>query len=158
MAVFSGWGAGKEDEPAWQGQAVGRAFGERQPSGPQPDVVRRWGKAGGTPGRRPVVASPTFPPTCILGTRGRAGNSHPSGAPKADAELLTLHQDRHLAVALSEAQHLGHSLGILFDIPINDRQPFFSLGLPGPPRKGSRLLPEDGDLSGYCPPPEEVSR
>ena len=98
------------------------------------------------------------PPRSILWTRGLAGNSHPSGAPKADTDLLTLRQDRHLAVAGREAQHLGHGLGILFDIPINDRQPFFSLGLPGPPRKGSVLLPEDDDLSGHGPPPEEVSR
>jgi hypothetical protein len=105
-----------------------------------------------------VVASLTLPPACILGTRDLAGGSHPSGAPKADADLLTLHQDRHLAVALGEPQHLGHGRGVLFDIPKNDRQPLFSLGLPGPPGKRSRLLAEDGDLPGHCPPPEEVSK
>ena len=96
-----------------------------------------------------MVASLTLPPGCILGTRGLAGSLHPSGAPKADADGLSLHQNRHLAVALGEPQHLGHGLGVLFDIPKNDRQPLFSLGLPGPLGKRSNLLAEDGDLPGH---------
>jgi hypothetical protein len=44
-----------------------------------------------------------------------------SGTPKADADLLTLHYDRHPAVSLGKPQHLGHGLVVPFDIPINDR-------------------------------------
>lgn len=87
-----------------------------------------------------------------------AGGSNASGAPKTDADLLPLHQDRHLAVTLGELQHLFHGLGILFDIPIDDRQPFFGLGLPGLLGEGSGLLAENGDLLGHGPPPEGVSR
>ena len=91
----------------------------------------------------------TLPSASILGTRSLAGSLHPSGAPKADADLLSLHQNRHLAVALGELQHLGHGLGVFFDIPKNDRQPLVSLGLPGPLGERSDLLPEDGDLPGH---------
>ena len=96
-----------------------------------------------------VVASLPLPPMCILGTRGLAGNLYPSGTTKADADRLSFHQDRHLAVALGESQHLGHGLGVHFDIPKNDRQPLVSLGLPGPLGKRSNLLAEDGDLPGH---------
>ena len=58
-----------------------------------------------------------------------------------------------MAITVGELKHLCHGLGILFDIPKNDRQPFFSLGLPGPLGKWSGLLAEDGDLSGHYPPP-----
>jgi hypothetical protein len=79
--------------------------------------------------------------------------SYLSGTAKADADLLTFHHDRHVAVALGEPQHLFHGLGVLFNIPINDRQSFFSFGLPGPLGKRSGLLAEDGDLLGHEPPP-----
>ena len=87
-----------------------------------------------------------IPPAFTPGTCGLAGRLYPSGAPEADADRLSLHQDRHPAVALGEPQHLGHGLGVGFDIPKNDRQPFVSLGLPGPLGKGSDLLAEDGDF------------
>ena len=96
-----------------------------------------------------MAACLTLPSAWILGTRGLAGSLHPSGAPKADADLLSLHQNRHLAVAYGEPQHLGHGLGVFFDIPKNDRQPLVSLGLPGPLGKRSSLLAEDGDLPGH---------
>ncbi len=88
-------------------------------------------KLGGNARLMTCGRQPDPPPGCILKTRGLAGNLDPSGAPKADADLLTLHQDRDPAVALGEPQHLGHGLVVLFDIPINDRQPLFALGLPG---------------------------
>jgi hypothetical protein len=50
---------------------------------------------------------------------------------------------------LGEPQHLGHGLGVFFDISKNDRQPLVSLGLPGPLGKRSNLLAEDGDLLGH---------
>ena len=74
----------------------------------------------------------TLPSASILGTRGPASSLHPSGAPEADADLLSLHQNRHLAATRREPQHLGHGLGVFFDVPKNDRQPLVSLGLPGP--------------------------
>jgi hypothetical protein len=105
-----------------------------------------------------MVACLNLPSARILRTRGLAGSLHPSGAPKADADLFSLHQNRDLAVALGELQHLGHGLGVFFDIPKNDRQPLVSLGLPGPLGKRSNLFAEDGDLPGHCPPPPGVSR
>ena len=105
-----------------------------------------------------MVADLTLPRGCILKTCGLAGNLDLSGTSKADTDLLTLHQDRHPAAALGDPQHLGHGLVVPFDIPINDRQPLFGLGLPGPLGKRSALLAEDGDLPGHEPPPEEVSR
>jgi hypothetical protein len=50
---------------------------------------------------------------------------------------------------LGELQHLGHGLGVFFDIPKNDRQPLVSLGLPGPLGKGSNLFAEDGHFPGH---------
>ena len=100
---------------------------------------------------------PGVPSASILGTCGLAGTLHPSGASKADADRLSLYQNRHLAVALGEPQHVGHGLVVYFDIPKNDRQPLVSLGLPGPLGKRSNLFAEDGDLPGHCPPPEEAS-
>ena len=96
-----------------------------------------------------MVACLTLPSASILGTRGLAGSLHPSGAPIADADLFSLHQNRHLAVAMGEPQHLGHGLGVFFDIPKNDRQPLVSLGLPGPLGERSDLLAEDGNLPGH---------
>jgi hypothetical protein len=98
------------------------------------------------------------PPGCILKTRGLAGNLDLSGTPKPDADLLTLHQNRHPAVALGEPQHLGHGLAVTFDIPINDRQPLFALGLPGLLGKRSALLTEYGDLPGHGITPPGGSR
>ena len=74
---------------------------------------------------------------------------YPSGPPKADADRLSLHQDRHLAVPRSEPQHLGHGLGVGFDIPKNDRQPLVSLGLPGPLGERSDLLAENSNLPAH---------
>jgi hypothetical protein len=82
-----------------------------------------------------------------------AGTLYFSGTPKADADLLTLYDNRHLAVAVGEPQHLFHGLGVLFNISINDRESFFAFGLPGPLGKWSGLLAEDGDLIGHGPPP-----
>ncbi len=115
-------------------------------------------KMGGNARLMTCGRQPDPPPGCILKTRGLAGNLDLSGTPKADADLLTLHQDGYPAVALGEPQHLGQGLVVLFDIPINDRQPFFALGLPGLPGKRSALLAEDGDLPGHRPPPAGVSR
>jgi hypothetical protein len=87
----------------------------------------------------------------LLWTRGLAGGSDSSGAPEADTDLVTLHHDRYLAIALGEPQHLRQGLGIFFDIPINDGQPLFRLGLPGLLGKRSRLLAEDDDLLAHGP-------
>ena len=78
-----------------------------------------------------------------------AGSSYPSRAPETDANLLALQHDRDLAVAVGKAQHLLQGLGVFFDIPINDRQPLFGFGLPGPLGKRSALLAEGGDLPGH---------
>jgi hypothetical protein len=51
MAVFSGWGAGKEDEPAWQGQAVGRAIGGEATVRPVARRRQAMEKPGGKLGR-----------------------------------------------------------------------------------------------------------
>jgi hypothetical protein len=105
-----------------------------------------------------VAASLTLPPGGILQTRGLAGDLDLSGTPKADADVLTLQQDRYPAAALGKPQHLGHGLVVLFDIPINNRQPLFALGLTGLPGKRSALFAEDGDLPGHGLTPPGVSR
>ena len=135
--------------PPWQGQAHRVRLRGEATVRPRSDAVRRWGKTRGNARQMTCGRQPDLPPGCVLGTRGLAGNLHLSGTPKADADLLTLHQDRYPAVALGESQHFGHGLVVPFDIPINDRQPLFGFGLPGPLGKRSALLAEDGDLPGH---------
>jgi hypothetical protein len=149
--ILPGLGPGKEHEG--DGAPVGRS--NRPAPGRRRAAVE---KTGGRPGWRPVADSLTLPLGCILKTRGLAGDLNPSGTPKADADLPILHQDRYSPVTLGEPQHLGHGLAVPLDIPINDRQPLFALGLPGLLGKGSALLAEDGDLPAHGLPPPGVSR
>ena len=83
-----------------------------------------------------------------------AGDLYPSGTAEADADLVTLYHDRHLAVAVGELQHILHSLGVVFNIPIDDYQSLFGLGLPGLPGKRSLLFSKDGNLFGHGPSPQ----
>lgn len=82
-----------------------------------------------------------------------AGELDFSGAPEADADLLTFHHDWHAAVAVGEFKHLGQGLLVLLDVPKDDRQAFFGFGLPGLPGERSRLFAENGDLLCHHPPP-----
>lgn len=82
-----------------------------------------------------------------------AGDLNPSGTAEADADLIPLHNDRHLAVIRGELQHILQGLGVFFNIPINDRKSLFGLGLPGPQGERSSMFAEDGDLPGHSLPP-----
>jgi hypothetical protein len=114
--------------------------------------MRQKGKGPGDGGRLLALAlvNEVFAPKPAT-----AGRLNSSGATEADGHLLAFHQHRHPAIARSEAFHLFHGLGTGDDIPIDDGQSLFALGLPGLAGKGSGLLAEDGNLLGHLPPPQD---
>jgi hypothetical protein len=81
------------------------------------------------------------------------GASDLSGAAEADTHLAAGQQHRDAALAVGKAQHLRQGLGILGDIPKNDRETLFVFSLPGSKGERSGLFAEDGDLLGHAPPP-----
>jgi len=81
-----------------------------------------------------------------------------SRAAEADAHLAAFHHHRDAAIAVAEAQHLLQRPGIRHDIPVDDLQTLFALGLPGLEGKRSGLFAEDGDLLSHSYPPYWESR
>ena len=76
-----------------------------------------------------------------------------SRAAEADGYLAAFHHHRDAAIAVGEAQHLFHCLGICQHIPVADLQTLLAFGLPGPEGKRSGLFAEDGDLLRHSYPP-----
>jgi hypothetical protein len=79
-----------------------------------------------------------------------AGESDASRAAEADRDLVAVHDHRHRAAALAEAEHALQFGGVLLDVDVFDLNVPPLIVVPGGSRVGSGVLAENRDHRANC--------